>query len=607
MTIIKNVLVSGLIFLLPFFGKIIEPHELLILIATSVIFYLIYLIKHKNLAVYSPILPYQIILILVLLISTLFSKNIGDSYYQIIIYISIFLILNISFNLINKTVFVKSLLLFSITYSLIFIGDKYKLFIFPKNPITDDFISTSWGHSYLSDILVFTVPILVSKLNKSNLIPKLLLLTLFSITLILTNSRTVLFTLIIGLLLLKPSNLIQQKTKLFFNFIFLSALIFIVALASTSQLPNKNTTGNRFIYWQQGIKSFTEAPIFGNGPGTFLYSSSKHTDDKLNITYSAHNSIISSLAQNGLVFTLILFYLITTSLVKTYKKDNLLFVCALISLLSSLLDSTWSSVGNLAIGLYFIFYTNYKTKKYYNYLPLVLFLILSLSFTSNIISQICYKRNDLTQSVRFDPFNLNTRIALLNNYSIYSNEWQRNLRETLILYENKTQVYKTLIHLIPYDQNEQYFYKIIEIEPKTDINSYIKIGNKYLEYFDTKHSNIERLTSIMFINFNNTQISHLNRVSIAGFLYSTALRHWVNNNYDKSIFYLNKAEEYMPESGFINIELANAYWHNNQKELAKKQLQICQQHSAPRQECQYYEKENKFLTPGIYHTPNASP
>lgn len=602
----KN-LILILIFIFPLFGKSFNYTESIFFYGFSLlIFFYFFFCQKKQIYLSSKKIFLLLILVLLFLLSTIFSQNLGVSYYAFFTFLDILLFALISIFEIDNLKFQIGLIISSFVYSSVFLLNKIGLFPLNRDIIGDNFILQVWGHSYLADLLVISIPIVLYYLSNKKIKWRILFLIVFVViftALMFTNSRSALISLGIGLFFLDLKQPFFQKIKkIFIFFIFIISIIFSI-LVLQNKFAKKTFTGSREYYVYSGLIGFFHHPILGNGPNTYLTIIKKYQPISLASTNLSHSSLITYLSENGILFTSLFFFLIINSLTKTRKKNNLFFVCSLIIIIHSFLDPTWNSPGILIISLYFIFYDQLQTDQNLpiskNNLSKTFFLIstfsLLLFFISKTISDFFFLQGKFIQSLIFDPFNLNSRIALIESKNEDQFVWTKNLQWTLRLFPNHELVYQTLIRVVPLPNSEPFFYKLFEINPKEINKDYYLLVNYY------KNNNEQQLNEIL-IKIENIVLETRNfkeKTILSKFYYHYGLELF-SVNPEKSIKFLEKTIYLNSALSHFQIELANAYWHTNQHQKAIDQINACLKIEVAKKHCQWYldNFENNFLYPG---------
>ncbi len=379
--------------ILPIFGKSIDYQESIIFYGLPFFFFLNIIPQLKTFRLSRLSVFVQITLIILYIISAILSFNPGYSYYSFFIFLTVLSILNLSFVYIQDfDIFYRFIIIFSCFYSLIFILSRNGIISLLPKISNDNFILQNWGHSYLADFLIFPIIILISKISKNNFKYFLPLVVFLSTSLILTNSRSVLVAVILGILFLSPKNKLYSHLKEVTLICLVFGLVYI--------FQHKDPTSYRFTYWQQAIVNFQESPLWGKGPETF---------NAFNTRY-AHNSVLEYLSGNGLIFTFIFCLSVLSGLVRQYRKNNLLFCLGLAAFINSLLGSSWSSPGILVISLIFLFHGGHPSNRF-KQSPVfltVLSVLIFLFFLSKTSSDYFFLQKNYSLSLKLDPFNLNS-------------------------------------------------------------------------------------------------------------------------------------------------------------------------------------------------------
>lgn len=594
------------ILILPIFGKSLDFTESILFYGFSLLFFFNFFFKKKYPNLKRKNIVILIILTILSLISTATSKNIGLSYYQFFVYLNIILLFLFAIKFIEQKKMEIGLIVSSLIYCSVFLLNKTNLLQLAVKPFSDNFILQIWGHSYLADLLIFPIPILINYLSLENKKKKIYVfffaLLIILVSLFLTNSRSALLSLAIGLFFLK-TKISFQKTikKIILIGIFLSLFILSI-LVIKNKIRNKTFLGNRIKYFESALIGFSKSPAFGNGLGTYSFINKKYQTEPFTNTFISHNSFATFLSENGLIFTLIFFILVVLSLKKTYKTNNLFFVCSLIAICHSFLDPTWESPGIFVLSLYFIFFYSlqyHKTEKSKSskFFIFILLTNLSLFFISKTISDILFLQGNFQQSIFFDPFNLNSRIAIIKNENPNSQIWKKTLKFSLKYFKNNDILYKTLIEKIPFPENEIYYYKLFELNPKGNFKNYYTLINYYL--ITNQNNKFETIFDLINHNFSNGEFSTEYAILVSKISYHYAISNF-GNNPKKAIKFFETTVKLFPKLSHYHIELANAYWHTSQPKKAIEQLTICQKYQEPKKHCQQYLNnfKNQFLYPG---------
>jgi O-antigen ligase len=597
----ENIFLLISLFIIPIFGKAIDFKESLIFysLPSILIFYTI-LIKKESLKLRNKPLIFILILISLFVISTLLSINPGGSYYFLFIFINCLLMTLVVINNISPKQFERGLLISLIIFSIIFLLNRLNIINLNPSVLNDNFIDQKYGHSYLADLLVLIFPFLISKvnpeLNKKQKYLNYFYFIFFLTTLILTNSRSSVVALTIGLFFLKAKNFHQKTIK---NIIIgLMSIALIISLTPQYQNKfNKTIDGERFKYWNVAIQSFKRSPLFGNGPNTFPLIRKEIQDQSISGNL-AHNSFLSFLCENGIIFTILLFITIIYGLRNNQKKNNTFFGCSIIAITHSFLDPTWSSPGIFIISLYLIFYyspifINTPPKKIL-FSPSIITIssICFLFFVMDSISNHLLFQDKYQNSLIFNPLNLDSRLKIISTTNPNLTLWQKNLQFTLKYFSKNEIVYQTLTNTLPFLQSEKYYYQLINLNPKESFSSYFLLTDTYSR--SNNFNKLEQILNLIDQNFIENQIPSSYAIPLSKISYNYAIDIYPTNK-DKAIKYLKLTNKLFPLDGFYRVELANALWSNNKKEDAIKQLSSkCQEYPSAKEQCQTYLKAHQY-------------
>jgi len=597
-------LLTLFILIVPIFGKAIDPQESIILYGSILLFYFFSDKKSKLLPKpSSKFISVQIILVVLLTISTILSKNIGYSYYQLFKFLFVLIALNLCLAHVSRSSLIKYLLGFSILYSFVFLLEKFQLITLAIKPSADNFILQIWGHSYLADFIVLAIPPILFGLTNStvpfikNKFASYSFLLFLLIVLILTNSRSAMLAITISSLFIY----LPQFKKIFYPiFIALSLAIvgWFINQSFFQSTDVKSWDGSRPEYWQQASKAFIDSPLFGQGPGNFFYINKKYQSYPDSNTNYTHSSFLESLSLHGFPYTLIFFSLIIYGLIYKYHHQRLDFIIGLTSLINSLLDPSWNSFGILVLTLFFIFNQNpnlitppskNKTRLLQKYFPPIIACLCLIFFISKTTSDLFFNSKEYQKSVLIDPFNNNPRLAILPN----------NLDSTLSLYTNDHHLYQQLITFVPLPQSETYYLRLFDLDPLNHLPEIIKLNEFYQQ---SSQYQKQLYLSLLVLNRFPKQLSYQNFYSSVSLIfYHTAINNY-HTHPQESLKLMEKAVAIYPGLSHLYVELANLYFYTNQAQSAKSTLtETCPRFPFAAPHCQKYYLQtlsSGYLLPG---------
>lgn len=600
-----SLLLTLFLVITPIFGKSIDFQESIILYGIIILFFIFSKLRHIPLYFLSKkFILFESTLIILYIISSLFSKNIGFSYYSFFRFIFSLTLLNLCLCNLNNHKLSKFVLLSSMIYGLIFILNKFNLVHLLPRSFNDNFILQIWGHSYLADFIIIAIPITVYKLIyktptslKSKLLYLLSLIFLLTV-IILTNSRSAIVSLIIGITFLVIPKIRKIYKPLFYFSIVFAIALFINQILYFQKSSFKSIDGNRLEYWQQALRGFIASPLVGNGPNNFFYINKKYESQPFSNTNYAHNYFLESLALNGIFFTLIFFGFIAFCLKYQFHHQPLNFAIGIITLSNTLLDPAWNSFGIFCLSLFYIFSQNPlivssnspSSSKRLNYIfSSILIILATFYYLSKTAADILYINNHQESSLHFDPFNLDNPLSLDSNH----------LNFTLAQYSHDIFLFQELTNTIPLPQSEGYYYQLFSLSPKENLAQYSQLANYYLK--TNQQDKLISLLSLIKTNISPANYSQKESIPLAQIYYQTALTQWNNKQFEIAIINFQNALNFSKGWAYFYIELANAYWNSGQKQRAVDLLQIdCQKAQFSQKDCQkyYYDNQDKFPTPG---------
>lgn len=578
---------------IPTFNKAINYWESFVLYGGIVTLYLYSFFYPSSKKIHPKFILWEMILVILSIISTIFSQNIGYSYYGLFYFIFSLVLVNLCLSYLDTTKIFLYIVPFSVLYSLILILNKIHFITLTVDPNLDNFILQNWGHSYLADLLIFPIIYIIYELLNLKIISKnkkylyIFISVFLLITLLLTNSRSAIVAISLSFLFLFLPK-INQKIRPLFIISLLFLVIFICFQIFVQNPEHKSLDGSRLEFWHQALVAFTKNPLTGQGPFNFFYINRKYQSVPNTNSNYAHNSFLEYLCLNGLPFTLIIFSGIFYSLYYQYKNHHQLnFILGFAAIINSFLDPSWSSFGIFCLSFFFIFSHNSQillpsSKTHQNhFLKILTFVIIFVFFISKTSSDYLFISGQNQKSLSLDPFNLNARLALLPN----------NLSSTIFLYKNDFRLYQQLITDTSLPQSESYYYQLFSLVPYENETEYKKLMNYYLE--TKSYDQFIKLISLYSQQFVSGSLSS----STLKTIYQAATNLYPTDP-KKSIILFKLLVKYYPDEGHFQIDLANAYWHHQEKTLALDTLNSCLSNPSAHNQCQEYLNHQQFNLPG---------
>ncbi len=531
--------------------------------------FLWYLSGKKTNNVYSNLLLIiQLLLVAMYFLSSIFSLNIGVSYYLLVNFVTVMILLNISCLYIKKIErLFYTVIISSVIFSIIMVLSKFQVITLPIVDLGDNFILQIWGHSSLGLLLVFSIIIVVSKIGIKNYLYFLPILILLSITLYFTDYRSAIISTVCGLTVLKMRNKFTLIIK-WFLIIFLAVMLGKIFISVVNnQKPQKTFDGTRLESWREALIGFQRSPIVGNGPSTFSVINRQTRNSTKMFANYAYSSFWQFLSENGLIFTILLFGVVGFSLLYQYKNNNLLFAVSLGAILNTLLDSTWYFPGIFLLSLIFVFWKvpalyGVVTKNNKFFLKLTVFGSLLIFFlgTTIVVSDILYSGGNYRLAIKINPLELRSRLMLIDE----------DTPQTIKLFKNNAYLYQRLISVNPLPKSEIYFYELFKIDPKNNFNYYYMLLRYYFASNQTQKINY--LLELIENNINFDDWTTAETMPMAKMLYHQAKVEWDNGQRETSLRYLDLAARVSHRWSIFYVELAYVYKADGKIDEAKRVL-----------------------------------
>lgn len=541
----------------------------------------------------SLILP---LIIILMSISTFFSINIGISYYAFWTFFTTLLttLIFIVFYADKKYLhfFLELLVNTSLVYAAIFIVNRLGWLPIEPKDFGDNFIVQIWGHSHLANLLIFPIIYQIFQINQKYSAAALFKLLVLFLVLSLSLSRASVLSLIIVLPLIKFNS---PRTKL----LTLTGLILVLSIfflySHYYPRSRKDLTGSRPDYLSQSLVAIRRSPIVGNGPSTFNIFNARLRQSHQSGSITAHSSLLDFSVSYGLVFTFIFFTLIITALYHRYHQNYLLFNLGLAGLLCSLFDASWNNPGLLTLSLIFIFsgfrsiFSSAPNKK--NYTLAVLSGLLLIFYFSKTTSDFLFFYKKYELSLKFDPFNLNSRLANINY----------DLPTTLRLFPNEQQIFEKLSSQRPLPQNLDYHLKLFQLNPNSQLSTLINLLN---------HSPIQPGLIVSLEPYINSltpaTIPYWQKIQLAKNFYLIGLDYWHQNLPNSALIYFQKAVDFADGYSHFYIELAAAYHYLGYDQSAQNIIRDCLKIPASVNHCSQFSAIQNLINVGDYQPTISS-
>ena len=466
--------VYNLILLMPFFLFI--PH---------------FLFKEKHEIVFPKKLSFLFLTFFVLsAVSAVFGVNLQNSFENLVLYLSLFLVFIFAFNNkeILKSLIVPSVFILGLTFSVFsmfanfFIKEKSLFFI----PIDFSgqgyqFIYSAFGsHNHLGDFLLLPLTIIIFMLfSLKNKHRYFLLFLVFLPYFIFSYSRSAYLDLALIILLIfyffiKSRQLIKKWLLLivFCSLFIVFLAVFLFAVPTDTKKPTLlnsfnitlqqkyNLSGGKLFlayrnkYATEGLYSISKNPLFGIGPGNFIYASTKYTGIPGNTTVTSHNLFFDVFVENGIfagMAFLMLFLQILYSIryqffnhkssvpglakrsgtginhqstIQQFNNPTIIFIFLFLAMLLNFQTDYIYLIRSFFLLFFVLIGLIYEEKQTINLKPLILFLslVLFLIFNLTTLSNLAISKNNYSLAFYSYPLNKEAYVPLINNQLSINNK-----------------------------------------------------------------------------------------------------------------------------------------------------------------------------------------
>ena len=371
----------------------LELSTFLVLLTPLFLFLLAKIEKRKiEIPIYETIA--YVIFLIFSVVSTAYAIDKEIAIKSLLIYASGYFFFIFSFNYskeLNKY-FKYFLILISIFSCLVFLANNiFHLDLFKKGIS----LFYNYGHYQIGNLLV--LGLLSAFPNPFSLI--------FFVFILFSYSRTAHISLIVVFIILLFKDKLDKKTALLGALIIFASLIFIVLKTNYLQQTGGQWGSGRNIYFSYAISSIKENPLFGTGPGNFIYSVFKRQVNLGEYTDQADNIFLHVLSENGILAGAFFILFILLILYQHKKNINFLIFLALtlmfmsdLSYLFNFFLISWFILGGLTLDS--------KKKKEVNIIFPVLIVFIGAQLI--LLSQILLQQGLWRQAIFINPFQKKT-------------------------------------------------------------------------------------------------------------------------------------------------------------------------------------------------------
>ena len=502
-----------------------------------------------------------------------------------------------------------------------------------------------YGHSNLSDYLLFTLPISLSLFLKSKKNNQLFLgglLSLLMISLILTFSRgaflTASFVSIVIIFLIKGTSF---KKRIFGCLTVFVPIVFFLLITFFSyndfgknafevnpkgwlikQAVKPEFDSARFTYWKQAVLGFFDRPIFGWGISNFDIVGLRFQNTKDSWSKFSHNYYLQILVESGVFAFLSFVAFLTFSIIKIYNKvlkqrNNPLMIGLFGSLLAtsihSFIDYDWQYpaifLTFLAICANLIGFQENRIRIPRKILRIMfIFSIVTFGFLLlQLRGQYYLSQKNFKKIVDWAPWFI-PALSRTNNsgFADFLTDGKYSNTKIMNLTIKDPYVQKFLAEKNYSKKNYQeavrYFENLIKLDPYSDISVYEKLINIYEKMGRTQEK--ERIIT----NFSQ-KISKIEKIEKFDHRFGKVFYKWGSDYYkkgdfDKTLFWWEKSADALQQWSFLYIETASLYLKLNKPNEAGRIIKKCIEFKYPKDHCKEYlvklNKKENFELPGFW-------
>jgi O-antigen ligase len=431
---------------------------------------------------------YYLFFLIFSVVSTTFAIDKEIAIKTLLTYVSGYLFFVFSFNYsdnLDKN-FKKFLIAISIFSCFIFfLNSVFNLNLFWKGVS----LFYNYGHYQIGNLLVLgLIPIFPNPLS-----------LLFFLFILFSYSRTAHISLaVIIIFQLLKSKFDKRAVLIGMSIIFLSFLFIIFKTQNQYQTKNKQLVGGRNVYFSYALSSIKELPLFGLGPGNFVYAVIKRQVNYGEFTDAAENFILEVLAENGLLAGMFFILFVLMILYRHKKNNNFLIFLALTLMFMTdfsyhfnIFLITWFVLGGLV--------SNSDKNNEINIIPYAVIIFIGAQII--LSSQILLKQGLWKQSLLINPIQQSAYKTGISENIKYKNEQQAHY--LLQRYDQNFGNSLALYHEINYYQalgekakNEPLYEKTLWFRSFLDINKLKQARNFYIDLHGNSKGD-ERMAQIL--------------------------------------------------------------------------------------------------------------
>ncbi len=507
------------------------------------------IVKHQKLAFPKVTSLFFLLFLGYVFISSFFSKDVGQTIWEILRTVSYFSLFLVVYNLTRRNQQIQNFLLVLLVPAgaVLILKDLYIFLIDKELTSGTQFAGSFLWHNQMAGFLLFLIPIVFQLfLNISNRSLKyslLFLLFLFFFALILTSSRGGWLSMGGGLIIFTFLNfkriLIQFKPLMLMIVVLLLTFPLIAKSPTITQKvktiqadvrkETRTVSGNlRVTVWQNSLRMIRDHPFFGVGPGAFGSAYYAYQTDPWLYSRYAHNHFLHIASELGIPGFIFFSSILVTALVLgikerknlTDEKRNPLFVGVVVGLFASLLhaflDFDWSTIALFSVFWIFlsVFFASLAhkdniieitgVKKLLYILPLAMLIISSILLFADKQYKKAYaffangdvksSERNINKALQFNSLDAEYYI-FLGELRIYQNR-QNDAKDLYMKAISLSPLNSEIFYRIGalefnkknYKEARRWFEKAVKLNPYSHPKLYDGLSDTFLKLGDTKQA-----------------------------------------------------------------------------------------------------------------------
>jgi len=481
------------------------------------------IVKHQKLAFPKNASLFFLLFLGWMFISTFFSKDIGQTIWEVLRTVSYFSLFLTIYNLTRKNRLTQSFLLtcFVISGSILLVKDLYNFFSWGELSNGRYLVGSFYWHNQMAGFIVVLLPLLLSLfLASRNLYFKLILLLVIFVSLlaiVFTYSRGGWISLLAALILFSVISFKKIKSHIKPLFIMFGIFMFVTfivlkpanvgkktqSIITELSIQTRSVSGNlRTTVWQNTFKMIKDNPIFGVGHGAFGVAYNRYQNVPWLYAKYTHNHYLEYAAELGIVGFLLFAAIILNAIFRVFVERKILSDYTRYPLLAGVIAALFGSAFHAFVDI------DWSRISLYS----IFWILLAVLFANLTKKEKKIDVVGIRKLIYLFPLILLVVSTLLimgnKNYEMA----QKNLNDNNI-FEAEVNI-KKAITLNPYDSTLYLLYgQIKEIQKKQNAAKAMYYKAAFLSSYNSEP--YYRLGQIEFVNRNYKQAKKLLQQAIA--------------------------------------------------------------------------------------------